>query len=139
MDCVINKIRCGADFAGMKLNALHRELDEVVDESDFFLHERLGVADAGEQAVVAGGGEHALADVFFGDEEAGAGGLVAVLRAVGEQRLLAGFDVRRDVDDEGGADVGVERGVEDLVGAVRGAWAYRRESRRERPAMKQAS
>ncbi len=33
--------------------------------------------------------------------------------------MEAGFDVGGDVDDEGGADVGVERGVEDFVGAVR--------------------
>ena len=94
---------------------------QVVDETDLFLYEGLGVADAGEQAVVACGGEGALADVVFGDEEAAAGGCVAVLGAVGEQRLEAGLDVGRDVDDEGGADVGVERGVENLVGAVRSA------------------
>jgi hypothetical protein len=67
---------------------------------------------------VAGGGEGALADVFFGDEEAGAGGLGSVLGAVGEEGLQTRFNVGGDVDDEGGADVGVERGVEDLVGAV---------------------
>ena len=67
---------------------------------------------------MAGGGEGALANVFFRDEEARAGGLGSVLRAIGEQGLQAGLDVGGDVDDEGGADVGVEGGVEDLVGAV---------------------
>ena len=49
------------------------EEHEVFGQGYFFLDEGLGVADAGEEAVVAGGGEGALADVFFGDEEAGAG------------------------------------------------------------------
>ena len=42
---------------------------------------------------MAGGGEGALADVVFGDEEAAAGGLGAVLGAVGEEGLQAGLDV----------------------------------------------
>ena len=49
------------------------EEHEVFGQGYFFLDEGFGVADAGEEAVVAGGGEGALADVFFGDEEAGAG------------------------------------------------------------------
>ena len=75
---------------------------------------------------MAGGGEGALADVFFGDEEAGAGCLLSVLGAVGEEGLEALLDEWGDVDDEGGADVGVERGVEDLVGAVgcMAAWGF---------------
>jgi hypothetical protein len=54
----------------MFLDGLHGEGEEVLDEGDFFLDEGFGVADAGEEAVVAGGGEGAFADVFFGDEEA---------------------------------------------------------------------
>ncbi len=87
---------------------MDRKVHDVINKTDLFLNEGFGVADAGEQAVVAGGGEGALADLFFGDEEAGALRLGAVLRAVGEERLEALLDVRRDVDDEGGADVGVE-------------------------------
>ena len=97
------------------------ERHEVGDAGYFALDEGFGVADAGEQAVVTGSGEGALTDVFLGDEEASAGGLGSVLGAVGEEGLEAGFDVRGDVDDEGGADVGVEGGVEDFVGAVGGA------------------
>ena len=70
---------------------------------------------------MAGRGESTLADLFFGDEEAGAHELIAVLGAVGEEGLQAGFDVGGDVDDKGGADVGVEGGIEDLEGAVWGA------------------
>ncbi|MGA9061398.1 MAG: hypothetical protein WB341_06990 [Terracidiphilus sp.] len=33
------------------LHGLNRQEREVVDEADFFLHEGLAVADAGEQAV----------------------------------------------------------------------------------------
>ena len=59
-------------------------------------------------------GEHALANVVFGDEEGGAGALPAVLRTVGQKCLLASLDVVGDIDDKGGANVGVERGVQDL-------------------------
>jgi hypothetical protein len=106
---------------GSALDALDGQGHQVGDAGYFALDEGLGVADAGEEAVVAGGGEGALADVVFGDEEAGSGGLGSVLGAVGEERLQARLDVGGDVDDEGGADVGVERGVEDLVGAVGGS------------------
>ena len=67
---------------------------------------------------MAGGGEGAFTYVFFGDKEAGAGWLLSVLGAVGEEGLETLLCEWRDVDDEGGADVGVEGGVEDLVGAV---------------------
>jgi len=40
------------------------------------------------------------------------------LGAVGEEGLETLLDEGCDVDDEGGADVGVEAGVEDLEGAV---------------------
>jgi hypothetical protein len=103
------------------LDALDGEGHEVGDGGYFALDEGFGIADAGQQTVVAGCGERALADVVFGDEEAGSGGLGSVLGAVGEQGLQPGLDVGADVDDESGADVGVERGVEDLVGAVGGA------------------
>ena len=108
-------------MSSFELKAADGQQHEVVGKADFLLDEGFGVAHAGEQTEVTRGGEHALAYVFFGDEEAGAGRLGTVLRAVGEQGLLARFDVRGDVDDEGGADVGVERGVENLEGAVRRA------------------
>ena len=82
------------------------------------MNEWLGIADASEQSIVARCSEGALADLLFRYEETCSGGLCPVLRSVGEQRLQAGLDVCRDIDDEGGADVSVERGVEDLVGAV---------------------
>jgi hypothetical protein len=99
---------------------LHWKKHDVVNKADFFLNERLGVADAGEQAVVARGGEGSLANLFFGDEEAGAVGLRAVLGAIGEEGLEALLDEWGDVDYEGGSDVGVETGVEDFEGAVGG-------------------
>lgn len=101
------------------LDGLDGEKYEVINKADLFLNERLGVADAGEEAVVASGCEGALANVFFGDEEGSAVGLRSVLRAVGEEGLEALLDEGRDVHDEGGADIGVERGVEDLEGTVR--------------------
>ena len=67
---------------------------------------------------MARGGEGALADVFFGNEEASALWLRRVLGTVGEEGLEALLYEWRDVDYEGGADVSVERGVEDLEGAV---------------------
>ncbi len=101
------------------LHRLHGQEGEVVDEADFFLHEGLAVADAGEQAVVARLSEGALANFFFGNKEAAAGGLVGVLRAVGHEGQMALLDEGRDVDDEAGAHVGVEAGVDDLEGAMR--------------------
>ena len=100
------------------LDGLDGKVHEVADEGHLFLDEGLGVADAGEQTVVPGGGEGALADVGLGDKETAAAGLIGVLGAIGEERLEAGLDVGRDVDHKGRADIGVERGVEDLVGAV---------------------
>ena len=90
-----------------------------MDAGDFALDEGLGVANAGQQAVVAGGGEGALADVFFGDEKACSGGLRSVLRAVGQQGLQALLNERCDVNHKAGAHVGVEAGVENLEGSMR--------------------
>ena len=61
-------------------NRLNWHQGQVVDEADFFLHKWLAVSDAGEKAVMAGFGEGALADLFFGNKEAAACGLVRVLR-----------------------------------------------------------
>jgi hypothetical protein len=52
---------------------------EVVYHAHFLLHEGLAVTNAGQQTVVAGFSEGALADLFFGNKEGGAGGLVGVL------------------------------------------------------------
>ena len=70
-------------------------------------------------------GEHAFADVLFRDEQGRAGGLSTVLRSIGEQGLLARLDVWGDVDDEGRANVGVERSVEDFERTVRCAVLWR--------------
>ncbi len=90
------------------LDGLDGEEHQVFGKAYLFLHEGLGVAYACEEAVVAGCGEGSLADVLFGDEETGASWLLSVLGAVGEEGLEALLDVGSDVDDEGGADVGVE-------------------------------
>jgi hypothetical protein len=99
---------------------LHWKKHDVINKADLFLDERFGVADAGEQAVVARSSEGALADLFFGDEEACALRLSAVLGAIGEEGLETLLNEWGDVDDEGWPDVGVEAGVEDFEGAVRG-------------------
>ena len=67
---------------------------------------------------MAGFGERAFADLFFGHEQSPALLLVGVLGLVGHQRRMALLDERGNVDDEAGADVGVERGVDDLEGAM---------------------
>jgi hypothetical protein len=95
---------------------------EIFDEADFFLHEGFRIANSGEHAVITGEGEGTFADIFFGDEEGVAGGLVGILRAVGEERGEALLDVFGDVDDEGGADVGVEAGIEDFEGTPGSGW-----------------
>ena len=63
----------------MKLYRLDGEEHDVINKADFFLNKRLSVADPGEEAVVPCRGEGPFADLFFGDEEASALGLRAVL------------------------------------------------------------
>ena len=60
----------------------------------------------------------AVEDFVAVGEQAGGGFGFAVLRGVGEQGLHAAVEVGRDVHDERGRHVGVERGVEQLVGSV---------------------
>ena len=98
---------------------------EVINKTDLFLNKGFGVSDTCEQPVVSRFGEGAFADLFFGDEEIAALRLRGVLRAIGEERLQALLDVGCDVDDEGGADVGVEAGVENLEGTMRWVGAAR--------------
>jgi len=92
---------------------------EVVDQSDFLLYKRFSVAHAREQTVVAGFSIGALANFFFRDKERTTCGLVGVLRTIGHQGGVTLIDEGRYVNDEGGADIGVEAGVDDLEGAVR--------------------
>ena len=112
-------LEIGARAERLGLNGLHGEQCQVVDEAGFLLHEWFTVADAGEQAVMARLGEGALANFFFWDEERAAGRLVGILRLVGHQRCVALLDKGRDVDDEGGAHIGVETGVDDFEGTMR--------------------
>jgi hypothetical protein len=105
-------------FVVAGLDGGYWEVEQVRDEGDFLLDEGFGIADTGEEAIVAGCGECAFTDVFFGYEKTRAGGLGAILGAIGEQGLQAGLNVGRYVDDEGGTDVGVEGCVEDFIGAM---------------------
>ena len=75
---------CGVE----KLQRLHRQQGQVVDQADFLLHERLAVFHAREQAIVAGFGEGALADLVFGNKQGAAGGLVGILRPVGHEQKV---------------------------------------------------
>ena len=67
---------------------------------------------------MAGFGEGALADLFFGDKQGAAGFLIGILRLVSHERQMALLDEGRDVHDEAGAHVGIEAGVDDLEGAM---------------------
>ena len=106
-------------------DGLNGQEGQVVDETGLLLDEGLAIADPGEQAVVAGLGIGTLANLFFGNKERIAGRLVGVLRAVGHEGGVALIDEGRDVDDEGGADVGVEAGLnyfEGAMGRTEGRW-----------------
>jgi len=92
-------------------DGLNGQEGQVVDETGLLLDEGLAIADPGEQAVVAGLGIGTLANLFFGNKERIAGRL-------GHEGGVALIDEGRDVDDEGGADVGVEAGVNDFEGAM---------------------
>lgn len=101
------------------LDGSNGQVHQVGYERDFLLDEGLGVAHTGKQTIVARRRKGALTNFGFGDEQAGAFEVIAILRTIGQQRFEAGFNVRSDVDDEGRANVSVERCVKDLVGAVR--------------------
>jgi len=110
----------GLDVASEGLNGHECE---VVNQVDFFLHERLAVADPCQESVVAGFGKGALANLFFRNKEGAAGGLVGVLGAVRHEGAVTLFNERRYVHDEGGTDVRVEAGIDDLEGAM--GWSAR--------------
>ena len=101
------------------LDGLNGQESKVVDEADFFFDEGLTVAHAGEEAIMARLSKSAFANLLFGNEEARAGRLVRVLRAVGHEGLVALLDERCDVDDEAGTHIRIEAGVDDLEGTVR--------------------
>src|ERR1039458_7778461 len=101
------------------LDRLHRQEGEIVDEADFFLYEGFAEANAGEEAVVSSLSKCALADFFLGHKNARTRGLVCVLRAISHEGHVALLNKRRDVDDEAGAHIGVEAGVDDLEWTVR--------------------
>src|ERR1700679_4018118 len=84
------------------LDGGYRQEHQVFGEPDLLLDEGLGIADPGEETVVARGGEGALPDIFLGDEEAAALRLGGVLGAVRHQGLEPLLDERGDVDDEAG-------------------------------------
>ncbi len=69
--------------------------------------------------------EGSFANLLFRDKEAAALRLGGILRTIREQRLQTLLYEWRDVDDEGRPYIGVEAGVENLVGAMRGGWARR--------------
>jgi hypothetical protein len=48
---------------------LHWDCQHIVHQANFFLHERFGVGDAAEQAVIAGHGFHARANFFLRGED----------------------------------------------------------------------
>ena len=109
------------------LNGLNRKKYQVINQADFFLNEGLCIANASEQAIVTGSREGSFANLFFGDEEACAFRLGAVLRAIGQQGLQALLGKGCDVDHKAGAHIGIEAGVENLegsMGRVRLAWGY---------------
>lgn len=82
------------------LNGLDGEKHQVFSETDFFLNEWLGIADACEQAIVTRCSEGALADVVLADEDGITSRLRCVLRSIGCQSLVALFNMRRNVYDE---------------------------------------
>src|SRR5947209_18006597 len=97
---------------------LNGKKHQIVNQPDLLLDEGLRISHSCKQTIMPCCGEGALPNVFLRNKEQAACRLIRILRAVGQQRLKTLLDEGCDVDDEGGADVGVEGGVENLVGAV---------------------
>ena len=73
---------------------------------------------------MAGFCEGTLANLFFGNEQRASRLLIRILRLVSHERLVALIDERSDINDERGAHVGVEAGVDDLERTVRRSFRF---------------
>src|SRR5580693_3621872 len=101
------------------LNGLDGNSQEVLDQSNLFLQERLPVGHAPEHAVKASHGIDASADFVVSREQVLAGFLIAELRFISEDGCKLPFKLLADVDDESGPDIVVERSVNDLERTMR--------------------
>src|SRR5271165_1341060 len=108
------------------LNGLDGNRQQVFDQPDLFLQKRFRMSDAAEHAVEPSHGVNARANFLVSREEIFAGVLIAELRLVSHDRGELAFELLADVDDERGANIVVERSVDDLEGAMRSERCLRR-------------
>lgn len=97
---------------------MDRKQHKVIHQSHLPLNEGLGISDPRKQTIMARSRKGAFPDIVLGDEEPAASGLIRILRAVSEKGLQPLLDIRSDIDDEGGTDIGVKGGVKNLVGPM---------------------
>src|ERR1017187_7163991 len=100
-------------------NRLHRNKREVVDKTYFFLHKGLAITYTGQQTVMTSFGEGPVANLFLGDKQSGACGLVGILRGISHQSLMPLLDERCDIYDETRTHIGVEACIDNLERPVR--------------------
>src|SRR6266568_983190 len=100
-------------------DGLHGQERQVVDQPDFLLYEGLAVTHACQKTVVARFRKRSFANLFLRDEELAGCFLIRVLRFVSHERTVALVYKICDIDDETGAHVGVEAGVDDLERTIR--------------------
>ena len=96
------------------LNGFDRNRQEVIDQADLFLMERLAVGYTSEHAVEASHGLHPGADFLLRREDVLARFLIAELGLVSEDGSELLLKLIADVDDERWPNIVVERSVDDL-------------------------
>jgi hypothetical protein len=102
------------------LNGFDRNRQEVFDQADFFLQERLAVGHSPKHTVEASHGVHAGTDLLMGREEILACFLIAELRFVGKDGGKLFFELIADIDDECRPNVVIKGGVDNLERSMRG-------------------
>src|SRR5258708_5786190 len=100
------------------LNGLDGNGQQIVDQANFFLQEWFRVRDTAEHAAEAGHGIEASTNFVMGREDVLTSFLIAELGFVGHQGGEFSVELFGDVDDERGSNVVVERGIDDLEGAM---------------------
>src|SRR5512141_122542 len=101
------------------LNGFDWNGQQVIHQANLFLQERLGMCDSSEHSVEASHAVDPCPNFFVGGKQVFPSVLITELRLVGKNGSELGLKLFADVHDECGANVVVERGVNDFEGPVR--------------------
>src|SRR5215469_7817515 len=106
-------------------NRLDRNHGQIIDQSNFFLQERLSIFYAAQHPVKPRHGADALTNLGVSREVAATGLLISKLRFVSIDGFQPGFELVSDVYDKCRPDVVVERCINDFERAMRAAYPFR--------------